>query len=357
MAVTTSSSATIRGKSYSRGTSFTCYASYKGTSTSEGSGSSIALTKGSTYYFYSKASGDSVTNPYSVSTTTSSSGIIGWYTESVFPYATYTISYNANGGSGAPGSQTKNHGVTLTLSSTKPTRTNYTFKGWSTSSSATSATYSAGGSYTSNSNATLYAVWELAVSAPGAPSSITITKNSDSSATVTWTNNAVAEALGGLTGTKIYRDTNGTVSSTNLNSGTVSATQTSFTDTGLTTNKRYRYKLEAYNDYGSNSAYSSYIYTTPAAPKSAYGMNNNGNVTLNVNASNVNYASTYTWQRSQDQSTWTTLSLTAASGTDTHSLSGNVYYRVRANAPDGTEGSWYTFLSGNRVNLYFWIPG
>ena len=73
---------------------------------------------------------------------------------------TYTVSYNANGGSGAPSSQTKTHGVTLTLSSTKPTRDGYTFLGWSTSSTATSATYSAGGSFTANADTTLYAVWK-----------------------------------------------------------------------------------------------------------------------------------------------------------------------------------------------------
>lgn len=72
---------------------------------------------------------------------------------------TYTISFNANGGSGAPSSQTKYHGTTLTLSSTKPTYSGRTFLGWSTSSSATSATYSAGGSYTNNESVTLYAVW------------------------------------------------------------------------------------------------------------------------------------------------------------------------------------------------------
>lgn len=72
---------------------------------------------------------------------------------------TYKITYNANGGSGAPSAQTKTHGTSLTLSTTKPTRTGYTFLGWSTSSTATSATYSAGASYTANSAATLYAVW------------------------------------------------------------------------------------------------------------------------------------------------------------------------------------------------------
>ncbi len=73
----------------------------------------------------------------------------------------YTVSYNANGGSGAPSSQTKTHGMTLTLSSTKPTRSGYTFLGWSTSSTATSATYQPGGSFTTNANTTLYAVWKL----------------------------------------------------------------------------------------------------------------------------------------------------------------------------------------------------
>lgn len=79
---------------------------------------------------------------------------------------TYAVTYNANGGSGAPAKQTKTYGKTLTLSSTKPTRTNYTFKGWSASASATSATYQAGGSYNANSAITLYAVWELAYTKP-----------------------------------------------------------------------------------------------------------------------------------------------------------------------------------------------
>ena len=47
------------------------------------------------------------------------------------------------------------------LSSTEPTRSGYTFLGWSTSSTATSATFSAGGNYTSNVSTTLYAVWKI----------------------------------------------------------------------------------------------------------------------------------------------------------------------------------------------------
>lgn len=96
---------------------------------------------------------------------------------------TYTITYNANGGTGAPGNQTKTYGKTLTLSSTKPTRTNYNFKGWGTSASATTVTYAAGGSYTANAAATLYAVWELAYVKPRI-TNVSVTR-CDSSGTTT----------------------------------------------------------------------------------------------------------------------------------------------------------------------------
>lgn len=76
------------------------------------------------------------------------------------PAATYTVTYDANGGEGAPASQVKTENVALTLSSVVPTRSGYTFLGWATSSTATSAQYLAGGNYTANANVTLYAVWE-----------------------------------------------------------------------------------------------------------------------------------------------------------------------------------------------------
>lgn len=79
---------------------------------------------------------------------------------------TYTVSFNANGGSGAPGNQTKTYGQTLKLSSTVPTRTNYTFKGWGTSASATTVSYAAGANYTANAAITLYAIWELSYAKP-----------------------------------------------------------------------------------------------------------------------------------------------------------------------------------------------
>lgn len=76
-------------------------------------------------------------------------------------WTSYTVSYNANDGSGTPSSQTKWKDQTLILSSTKPTRTGYKFLGWSKTSTATTATYTSGGSYsgTDTSSPTLYAVW------------------------------------------------------------------------------------------------------------------------------------------------------------------------------------------------------
>ena len=73
---------------------------------------------------------------------------------------TYTITYNANGGSGAPSNQTKKHGENITLSSVKPTKTGYTFTGWNTSSNGSGTSYSSGGTYSNNSNVTLYAQWQ-----------------------------------------------------------------------------------------------------------------------------------------------------------------------------------------------------
>lgn len=73
----------------------------------------------------------------------------------------YTVSYNANGGTGAPAAQTKTHGTALTLSSTKPTYTGRTFQGWGTTSTDTSVDYQPGANYTTDSDITLYAIWKL----------------------------------------------------------------------------------------------------------------------------------------------------------------------------------------------------
>ncbi len=81
------------------------------------------------------------------------------------------LHYDANGGSGAPSTQSDSITAvsasgsrTFTIPSTVPTRSGYDFLGWSTSSTATTASYDAGDSISVayGSSVTLYAVWEQA---------------------------------------------------------------------------------------------------------------------------------------------------------------------------------------------------
>lgn len=71
------------------------------------------------------------------------------------------VYYNANGGSGAPSTQTKMYGSVLTLSTTRPTRAGYMFVAWNTNQDGTGANYSPGQSYNVDANLTLYAIWRL----------------------------------------------------------------------------------------------------------------------------------------------------------------------------------------------------
>lgn len=77
----------------------------------------------------------------------------------------HTVSYNANGGTGAPGSQKKIYGSNLTLSSARPTRDGYVFMGWATSS-AGEVSYMSGSTYGADVDITLYAVWQIAYIKP-----------------------------------------------------------------------------------------------------------------------------------------------------------------------------------------------
>ena len=74
---------------------------------------------------------------------------------------TYTVSYNANGGTGAPSNQTKTYETNLTLSSTRPTRAGYTFSTWNTASNGSGTNFAPGATYQWNSPLTLYAQWTI----------------------------------------------------------------------------------------------------------------------------------------------------------------------------------------------------
>lgn len=109
----------------------------------------------------------------------------------VWEKKTYAVTYNANGGSGAPSTQYKTHGTALTLSTTRPTKadtsagsymitlnanggtcsvesltakrtTSYSFRKWNTNSSGTGTNYDAGASYNIDAALPLYAIYTSA---------------------------------------------------------------------------------------------------------------------------------------------------------------------------------------------------
>lgn len=96
--------------------------------------------------------------------------------------AHHTVTFNANGGTGAPGNQTKWYGTVLTLSNTRPTRTNYEFLGWSTSPTST-VNYQPGGKYSADADITLYAIWKLLYVPPKFTSGLAIRTSSMGSTT------------------------------------------------------------------------------------------------------------------------------------------------------------------------------
>ena len=77
------------------------------------------------------------------------------------PIPTYTVTYNANGGTGGPAeSLPVTEGDTIAVSDEEPTRDGYKFLGWSDNPAATVNQYKAGDSLTMVRNITLYAVWQ-----------------------------------------------------------------------------------------------------------------------------------------------------------------------------------------------------
>ena len=87
----------------------------------------------------------------------------------------FELHYNANGGTGAPDSQTytalsaTSTQATFTVPNQTPTKEGYTFKGWADSATATDAQYQPGGTVAvkhADSPKTVYAVWEESAPQP-----------------------------------------------------------------------------------------------------------------------------------------------------------------------------------------------
>ena len=112
--------------------------------------------------------GNSYTDQQTVRNLTSAGGTITLYAQWKANEYTNTLYYNANGGTGAPASQTAkvtypNTQKTFTVSSVKPTRAGYTFAGWydaATGGNKIGSTVTVGSnSHVGNQSKTIYAHW------------------------------------------------------------------------------------------------------------------------------------------------------------------------------------------------------
>ena len=173
------------------------------------------------------------------------------------PKYNYYLRYHANGGTGGPNDQS-NLGTTATsvkfkVPSTEPTRTNYTFLGWSFDPTATKASYVSGDTVTLNSekpDRTLYAVWKISVIKPA----ITYVSHTDTTIKISLDRNGatagswIIEASLSNFGTVVYTTT------------ITSTTQTTITLTDLTPEKTYY--IRARHVIGDVSASSNVISAT-----------------------------------------------------------------------------------------------
>lgn len=218
-------------------------------------GIALVATPASGYYFHNwtksptNATGGTIVNAENASTTYSTGTAAATLTANFLPYLTLT--YDANDGTGAPAAKTDcQSGVSFTLSSTSPTRSGYTFQGWSTSSTATTAQKQPGDSYSITSNTTLYAVWCKTITG----ASLTVSGTSPTfnystgkgSTTFSW---------GSVTGATAYQLViRNTTDGVDVYSNPVSASS-SYTFDQMVTGKTYRATVTASNACTSTSGY------------------------------------------------------------------------------------------------------
>lgn len=209
----------------------------------------------------------------------------------------HTIHYDANGGSGAPGNQTKTEGQALYLSTARPTRTGYTFKYWIAS---IGGNYNPGANYTHDQDGgtvTMTAYWKDET-APNCSSFSAIPNHwSDGNGTVTYT---VRDQGSGLASIVLERysyvtRTWSTVKTTTY-SGTTASTSGSYTETSEGV---FYYKLTIKDKTGNvTTKTSAAIYLDHSNPVLS-GMNTtvtswtNVAPVISVNATDYLYGTTY----------------------------------------------------------------
>ncbi|MBR5676844.1 MAG: InlB B-repeat-containing protein [Paludibacteraceae bacterium] len=178
----------------------------------------------------------------------------------------YTVEYNANGGTGTMTDSNSPYanGSTVTTKSNTFTRSYYRFTGWNTKANGSGTSYAAGATFTINANTILYAQWAenmttvtLAANPTGS-GTFTIGGAAATSTTAGKTTTRSITAVPGngyyLTGTIWSKNNNNiTLSSTTANPTTITGCGTNATSSTLTCTFSSRWYLKGgFNDWGTD---------------------------------------------------------------------------------------------------------
>lgn len=251
---------------------------------------------------------------------------------------TYTVSWNANGGSVSPTSSSVNAGSSVTAPT--PTRSGYTFNGWYNASSGGSLIVNAGNSYTPSSSVTLYAQWSVTPIIPSINSlSISTSDTAQTLITVNWsaTNQSswsisASPATGGASGGSSFSGTSQT--SKYVGVGTAGTT--------------YTFTLTITSSTG-NTASQSVNHTPPSAGTAPSTPTN----LTNTYASGPSW--TGTWSASSGTTPityyWTLYQANSNGGAVTNSASGSTTSTTFTQSMNSTYGLWayFTVYAQNSV--------
>ena len=177
----------------------------------------------------------------------------------------------------------------------------------------------------------------LPVTIPGTPTNVKATYSADNNIKVTWTLNKPSSGSISKNTIQIQTD-NG--SWTTLSSS-LSASATSYSYTSGTANHRYRFRVSSTSSAGTSGyGTSGYVYTTPAAPSQVFGVQYDNIKGVTAVCTNINWADSFEWQRSTDNSAWGDIADQNESSITDETTVSLPYYRCRAVAPSGLAGSW-----------------
>lgn len=180
------------------------------------------------------------------------------------PKPSHTVSYNANGGSGAPGSAVKWYGEDFYISNTRPTRANHVFQYWATASNGSGTRYNPGQRYLPDANVTLYAVWKLATKPPTIPTfnaqRVDADGNPSESGTsvkleAAWRCDTSGDGSNTVQSVKFaVQDAGGSWSETSAPASGATGTAT-VTLSGLSADSSWRFRVVVTDKYGTVNAY------------------------------------------------------------------------------------------------------